>query len=415
MKGGSSAASDFGLPRHPSPGCSRPVIPLRILHVLTPDPARRVEAGELALLRWQLATGHGVAVVLAGPAPWMPPPAGATMLGVRRGTWDWWRRTRATVAASAAAWVADVVHIHQAGALVTGLDLAQRLGLPCVASIDQFEGSIDRFLLHLRRPAWVLVPSEHDRAELVARHRLPRDGVAVLPPGLDAAHLAPPPPPRDGPLVVGALADLADRSLRALAAATAARRAVGQDLRLLVAGPGAERAVRGLDGVQADETMGASDLVARCGIYAALGPARAAFPALVEALARGRPVLADAGRAVAEYADGGQAALLTDPRNPAALAAALATLGTHSATAELGQAARTVATARFPISAVGEAAIELYRTALGGGTARVDGTTAYRRLTGQAAGRDTASGLRAVRPPPVDSAGGSGSIPVGPR
>jgi glycosyltransferase involved in cell wall biosynthesis len=219
--------------------------------------------------------------------------------------------------------------------------IAPRSPRPAVVTIHDlsFErdpklmGARDRFFFRtmvpwsVRRAARVLAVSERTKHDLVERYRLHEDKIVVIPNGVDPV-FTPEGPGKDGApylLFVGALQPRKDPlvAIEALALTSA-------EFRLILAGPDkgaggeARRAVArlGLDGRV--EFAGHVDKPELAALYRSaqclVFPSRYegfGLP-IIEAMASGTPVVTTAAGAVPEVA--GDAAILVEPGNPAALA-----------------------------------------------------------------------------------------------
>jgi hypothetical protein len=340
------------------------VIPLRIMHVLTPA-VLHDRAGPASMLPWLAGQGHAVAAVAVGPGE---PPAPAGLLGRRLGWWSWWRRDRAAATVAAGSWGADVIHSHGEAAIAPAIELARRLAAPVIA--EPWTLAEPASLRQLRDPlvAAIIATGEEQRSALLAGTDRGRDRVALIPPGVDQA--LPPPRHADGSLVVGCrLRQTADA--RTLATTIAALRDAGLAVSARVAGPCAH-AAPGCEPVAAGgELAGADVLVELCGRD---------LPMLhvVDALAAGRPVVAVSAGVLPELVHDGRSGALIPLRDSGALAGALRQLAAAEARATRAAAA-LVDARRHEAGVVGEALLGLYRAAVGG-TAPGAATT-WKRLS----------------------------------
>ena len=181
-----------------------------------------------------------------------------------------------------------------------------------------------------RRARLVIVPSEHVRAELAERFGVPAERLRAVAPGVDPSFSQPPDPVpllrRLGlsrPYVLAVGTDSPRKNLGLLDAIAPALAEAGLDVAVAGSGRSYLPATRAT-GARRLGYMPDSELPA---LYA--GAAAFAMPSLyegfglpcVEAMAAGTPVVA-ADRAALPEACGG-AALLADPRDPRAFAAAL--------------------------------------------------------------------------------------------
>ena len=87
---------------------------------------------------------------------------------------------------------------------------------------------------------------------------------------------------------------------------------------------------------------------------------------MLEAMLRGRPVIATSAGGVDRVVTEGQTGLLVPPRDSAAMAARINELLDEPLRARaLGQAARTMVVAEFPVDRMVEQTANLYREVLG--------------------------------------------------
>ena len=233
------------------------------------------------------------------------------------------------------------------------------------------------FLLD-RPDSLALVQNPDDRALLAGLGIAPERIVLVPGSGVDVDRLRPmPEPPQPVTLgFVGRLLD--DKGIRVLVAAHRMLRAQGSDIALLIAGTpdpanpasvapaeaeawGREPGVTWLGQVDDIATVWARAHIA------VLPSRREGLPkSLLEAAACGRPMVATDVPGCREVAIANQTGLLVPPDDPAALAAALATLaGSPELRAGFGRAARTLAEQRFSADAIGRAVTDLYRRLVG--------------------------------------------------
>ena len=370
------------------------MIGLRVLHVVSPCDRSLAAHGALNLLRWLNEQGHHTALITSGGVRADEiAAAGIPLLRHAGGGWRWWLGGRKDFVRQVATWNPDVLHVHHLESLSAALAAARSLGLPVVASCDGLEPLGPSLPLHHPRVAWVTVPSEVHRAHFVGRLGLPRDRVAVLPCGVDLRRLSTSHPrPGEQPLVVGAVGPFgANSGIDDLLAALAILRAEGVPFRALLAGDGADAlrapvAAAGLDEVVTIEPWSSfAELVPRFDLLVQAAHQDQFVPAVLEAMAAGRPVVAASGGGVTELVHDGRTGLLAPARDPRALAVALGGLLRNRARVrELGQAARALIGERYDLQLVGSAALELYRSAVAGcqtTSARAEGSTVYRRIT----------------------------------
>jgi len=373
------------------------MIPLHILHFAHLG-AGSASDGVRILAAWQIAQGHAVAVSPPQKESPVDLPAGATVLAHPRGFFAGLGGSRAAFARAAVMWTPDVIHVHDLDLLQAALDLARRLQLPLVAGVSGRDDAHAARRLRDRSIDWVLVPSESHRAHYQTRVGIDRDRLAVLPPGVDvgAAGSTPYRLP-DGTMVVGFSGSMR-RSLPGITDLVAALALVAREHPVrgiyLPAVPGDREAMAdfltrmakpGLVTI-AGETASEStaDFMGDIDVFAA--PAsddRIGTTGLI-AMASARPLLAVAVGGMPELVRDGDNAVLVPKRSAAALADGLRQLRDPARRRQLGESARSLAASLYDIGLVGKAAIELYRTAIGGtenSTAAAESSTAYRRIT----------------------------------
>jgi glycosyltransferase involved in cell wall biosynthesis len=368
------------------------VIPLHILHFARAGAGSAAD-GVRILAAWQIAQGHQVAVSPPQREAAADLPAGVTVLAHPRGFFAGLGGARAAFARSAVMWTPDVIHVHDLDLLQAALDLARRLQLPLVANVSGRDDAHAARRLRDRSIDWVLVPSESHRAHYQTRVGIDRDRLAVLPPGVDvgAAGATPYRLP-DGTTVVGftgsfkrnlpAIADLVD------ALGIVAREAPVRGI-YLPALPGdrqamgeffARAAKPGLITIARESTV---DFMGDIDVFAAPGSDDRIGTTALAAMASARPLLAVAVGGTPELVRDGDNAVLVPKRSAQAFADGLRQLRDPARRRQLGESARALAASLYDIGLVGKAAVELYRTAIGGGnaTAAAESSTAYRRIT----------------------------------
>ncbi len=367
------------------------MIPLRVIHFAHFGAGSSAD-GVRILSAWQSSQGHAVAVSPSQREDDLDLPPGAIVLPHPRGLFAGVGGARAAFARETVLWTPDVIHVHDLGVLPAALDLARRLALPLVAGISGREDAHAARRLRDPRVGWVLVPSESHRAHYQSRVGIDRDRLSVLPPGVDVAGAGSTPyrlP--DGRLVVG------------FSGAFQRRAGVGELIEAIgmlarehpVAGvylPGTpgdrERCAAYLRRHELGRLIGIAERTAgfmgAIDVFAApAGDDRIGTVAL-EAMACARPLLAVADGGMPELVRDGDNAVLVPKRSGAALAEGLRQLLEPARRRQLGESARALARSLYDIGLIGQAAIELYRTAIGGignATATAESSTAYRRIT----------------------------------
>jgi glycosyltransferase involved in cell wall biosynthesis len=378
------------------------VIPLRIIHVVEPDLAFRWQAGATALLSWQQAQGHGVAIVAVGAGD---APVRAPLLGRRSGAWAWWRRERRQALLAATDWIGDLIHAHGLNCLPVALELGRRLAMPVVVEVARRPEPFVARALRDPRVSGVIVPTEAHRAHALGRLGLDRDRVAAVPPGVDPVRL---PQARcvDGSLVVGTWLAPGDvRTAERLAAVIFGLRDGGLAVSALVAGgDGAALASavhhHGLSGhVRAADD---ADVLGGCDVVIEIAADERPLHPLLAALAAGRPVVAGALGGIPELVPDGRCGVLVPPGDVAACIQALRQLAEVEHRAAFAAAAIEAARSHH-IDLVGEAVLAVYRQAVGGPPG--EASNSWRRLTTTRIKPDTRS---------LDTAPASASSPVEP-
>jgi len=370
------------------------MIGLRVLHVVSPCDRSLAAHGALNLLRWLDEQGHHTALITSGGARADEvTAAGMTLLRHSVSGWRWWLGGRKDFVRQVATWNPDVLHVHHLESLQPALAAARVLGLPVIAGCDGLEPLLLSLPLHHPRVAWVTVPSEVHRAHFVGRLGLPRDRVAVLPCGVDLRRLTVSHArPGDQPLVVGAVGPFgAGSGSDDLLSAFTQLRGEGVPFSAVLSGDEgdglrARVAAAGLGEVVTVEAWSPfAELVPRFDVLVQAAHQDQFVPAVLEAMAAGRPVVAASGGGVTELVHDGRTGLLAPARDPQALAQALGgLLRDRARLRELGQGARALVAERYDLQLVGSAALELYRSAVAGcqtTSARAEGSTVYRRIT----------------------------------
>lgn len=273
-----------------------------------------------------------------------------------------------------AAWIADVPGIVNAptglGALFIGTGVAVRLLRPAVNLILR---------VALNHPRCRLVMQNPDDLDLLVRAGLVDRGRAVLIPGsgVDTTRFAPVPEPPGPPAAALVARMLWDKGVGELVAAARILRARGDGPAVRLVGPRDDHnpaAIprRTLEGWVAEGVVDwageVADIAAlwRQTAIAVLPSYREGLPkALLEAAASGRPMVATDVPGCREIVRHGETGLLVPPRDPAALADALARLaGDADLRRRLGANARRLVEERFGEQAIAAAVAALYRDML---------------------------------------------------
>jgi glycosyltransferase involved in cell wall biosynthesis len=367
------------------------VIPLRVLHAVAPN-AGPGNDGVEALVSWQVREGHAAALMVTSTAR-APKINGVEVLPYGGGIVASLLGSRAEDTRRIAAWVPDLIHVHDLSLLPAALDLARRLSLQVVVGVTGAEDAATTRMLRDSRIAWVLIPTEGHRAHYLGKVGLSRDRVTLLPPGVDveAAGTVPYRIGDDGATVVGLCGPCDERSeIERLAEAlvNASRTA---PIRGLYRPSSSEDAGRLAD-LLGDEAaqlidiapVGRDGFMARIDVFADASDGDRVSVPMLEAMACARPVLALASGSAPELVRDGRTAVLVPPSDRDGLATGLRLLTDAARRRELGEAGRALARERYDVKLVGAAMVELYRVAIGGtssAAARSEGSTVYRRIS----------------------------------
>jgi glycosyltransferase involved in cell wall biosynthesis len=365
------------------------VIGLRIMHLAT-SPAAAAGGDVLTTMNWLTTNGHTVALAAGGDGEI----SGVEMIRFRSGAASWWLGGKRSLIDQVQAWKPDLVHLHGAEAMAAARALGIGLALPVVVSVDHVLPAVRARMLRDVLLSWVLVPTEAHRAHYVGRAKLARDCVSVLPFAIDVEHMAAVGADTVGDaLTIGFEAHADDPALLPLVAAIAKVRAgVRAGVRLVVGvGTGAKREnlINTLAEHQTDgwcevlNARGHDALITRCDVLVQpSGDERGVAPVIV-AMAAGRAVVAAANTGMNELLNDGVTGLLVSTGDQAALDAALTRLILDAALRRrLGDAAQSHARARYAISVVGPALVELYQLAISAQQnpgSKGDGNHAYKR------------------------------------
>jgi glycosyltransferase involved in cell wall biosynthesis len=275
----------------------------------------------------------------------------------------------------------DVVHARNWGAW-PDVAVARLLVRPRPALIFSYHGMEKGDAVSLKRKlAFRTLAAATDRIFAVsgpARELLRQDlgvrgAVDVIPNGVDAERFAPRVDPRPpGPLVIGAAGRLHPvKNFPLILDAVARLPEPLRDVRIRIAGEGPERAdleerARALRLGSHLELLGhvedVPSFLRSLDVFVLSSDLEANPNALLEALATGLPAVGTAAGGTVEVTDQGRVARLVPPRDPDALAQALADLlGDPEARARLGAAARAWILERYTRSRMMEAYEALYR------------------------------------------------------
>lgn len=269
----------------------------------------------------------------------------------------------------------DLIHILQRGMLPTGRWLAARLERPYVLSIHDYLGPRETLKLEWVWCRRIIAVSESVKAELKAQSGLPDDRITVIHSGVETdlgpearevlvSQQAP---------VIGTAGPLeAAKGLRYFLDAIPAVLQRHPEAEFLIAGAGPEESnlrkqVRELgiaahvtfvpDLMDLHQSLSAMDIFILPSLKQGLGTI------MLEAMARGRPVIATSAGGVYSVVTDGRTGLLVPPRDSAALARRIVELLDDPLKArQIGRAARDMVRREFPISRMVEQTAWLYRT-----------------------------------------------------
>ena len=372
------------------------MIPLRILHaVSSPDSdeaqAARPVLDDLAKL------GHDSAWLCPGSHPERAAD-GRTIISFASGSplgghgwhwWRWWRSERTATVRRIATWAPDLIHVDALTQLATAIDVGRRLGLSLITTLQQGEEPYAARRLRDPLVTWVLVPSEHHRAEMVGRLGVARDRIAILPTGVAVTAVAAD-GTDSGPWIAGVVAGHDVPALKLWLRALAEVQEAGLPVqgRILVGTPAQQvrlQELAGETGATVTVQLGGNLIAFIAGLDVLVLPSTREAPAVyaLTAMANGKPLLALTTGGLPELVRDGRTALLIEPGNRDGLADGLRQLHDRTLRRTMGEAARTMAAERYAAPLVAEAMLAVYRAALGdpGSGAKAEVTTAWRRMT----------------------------------
>lgn len=271
----------------------------------------------------------------------------------------------------------DLIHIQQRSALPLGCWLAQRLKRPFVVSITDYLAP--REVLPFDR-SWgrgIIAVSESVRSELLERTKLPDDLVSVIHSGVEAPdeeHLRI--PFQDGQTpVVGTAGPLeAAKGLHFFLQAIPRVLAAWSPVEFLIAGAGPEE--RGLRRMADDlgvtefvtfvpNVFDVSTSLTAMDIYCLPSLKQGLGTIMLEAMARGKPVIASRVGGVYSAIEDGQNGLLVAPSDSTALAERIVELLKDQSRARgLGREARSRVLRDFPVERMVDETAAVYRRVL---------------------------------------------------
>ena len=363
------------------------MIPLRILHAVSSPDCDEAQALR-PVIDLLAVHGHVSAWLCPGTHPEQAAD-GRTIISFTTGRWRWWRSERTAVTRRVAAWTPDLLQVDGLSQLGYAIDVGRRLGLSLVATQQHSEEPYAARRLRDPLVAWMLVPSEHHRAEAVGRLGVARDRIAILPTGVTVAPTA---ELSDDPghWTVGVIADRDITALKRWLLALAEVQEAGLPVRcaILARTPELQAKVAELarDAVatvtiRPDQSL--TEFITSLDVLVLPSAREAPASYTLTAMANGKPLLALSTAGLPELVRDGQTALLVEPSNRDGLADGLRQLHERSLRLSMGTAARTMATERYAAPLVAEATLAVYRAALGDLTsgAKAEVTTAWKRMT----------------------------------
>jgi glycosyltransferase involved in cell wall biosynthesis len=264
----------------------------------------------------------------------------------------------------------DVLHAHMFGSNVWAALLGHPLGVPVVVAHEHtwsFEGQPLRKVLdhHVvaRFSDQVIAVSEADRRRMIDTVRMPAERVTLIPNGITWTGGGDPSAVRrelgigpDAPVLVQTAVLREQKAIDVMVSAMAILRDTHPDARLLVAGPGDPAQLRALAAelglAERVLFLGGREDVADLLAAANVGVLSSDFEgmplAVLEYMAAGLPVVSTRVGGVPEMVKDGESGLLAPPRDPRALAAALARLLDDPALARtMGERGRSRQRERF--------------------------------------------------------------------
>lgn len=272
----------------------------------------------------------------------------------------------------------DLIHVQQRNMLAIGRRLAHRLQRPYVASIHDYLGPRETLRFEWRWCRKLIAVSQSVKDELVRVAGIPAERIAVIHSGVEpvatseagevlAPHRAP---------VVGTAGPLeAGKGLRYFVDAIPAVLSAHPQAEFLIAGAGPEerslrRRVMDLGAAEhvtfvpslrdLGDSMSAMDIFVLPSLKQGLGTI------MLEAMLRGRPVIATSAGGVQDVVSDGRTGLLVPPRDSGALAERVNELLDEPLRARaMGKAAHEYVEAEFPVARMVEQTANLYQEVLG--------------------------------------------------
>ncbi|MEW4530485.1 glycosyltransferase family 4 protein [Maioricimonas sp. JC845] len=272
----------------------------------------------------------------------------------------------------------DLIHIQQRTMMRLGRWLAARLRRPYVLTVHDYLRPGETFRFDRIWGRQIIAVSDSVRAELLQRTGLPPELVTVIPSGVEvepAENIAPVLDEGHTP-VVGTAGPLeATKGFRFFLQAVPKVLKVHPQVEFLIAGAGPEepslrRQARELEVAQRvtfvpnlydfDRSLDAMDLFVLPSLKQGLGTV------MLQAMARGKPVIATRAGGVYSVVSEGETGLLVPPSDSEALARRINELLSDPLLARrIATAARNMVQERFPVTAMVEKTAEVYREILG--------------------------------------------------
>jgi glycosyltransferase involved in cell wall biosynthesis len=271
----------------------------------------------------------------------------------------------------------DLIHIQQRSAAWLGVGLATALRCPYVMTVHDYLSPREKLLLNLRLPCRVIAVSDSVKAELMERTSLAESLLTVIPSGVEIPpeeELRRPFDNRHTP-VVGTAGPLeAARGLHFFLRAIPKVLANHRPVEFLIAGAGPEEfALRRLaDDLGITEFLtfvpnvfDLSSALSAMDLYCLPSLKQGLGTVMLEAMARGRPVIASKVGGVYGVIDDGVNGLLVPPSDSDSLAARIIELLANPTRAQqIGDAARRQVATQFPVRTMVEQTLAVYETVL---------------------------------------------------
>lgn len=274
-------------------------------------------------------------------------------------------------------WVPDLIHVQQRNMLGLGRKLAYRLERPYVVSVHDYLAPRESLRFEWTWCRRIVAVSESVREELLASSGIPEQRVTVIHSGVETSTdvddhdvLQPGQAPvvgTAGPLEVA-------KGLRYFLDAVPAVLKRHPDAEFLIAGAGPEernlrQQVRDLGIVQhvtfVPASMDVSSSLAAMDLFVLPAIKQGLGTMMLEAMVRGRPVIATSAGGVYSVVTDGETGLLVPPRDSAALADRIHRLIADPLRARaIGRAARAAVQQQFPVERMVEQTATLYRDVL---------------------------------------------------